>query len=130
MIFPALKNSKIYFCLISVLKEDYAVRVRPALSSAASRTSEAVVEVTPGNSIVLRCEVSTPALASHLIVDSWTTFKDAQQRQIHSKGQSLNRRKINGENLQSPCLLLLCLLLVRQWLRSRNSCGFHSGKLF
>jgi hypothetical protein len=55
-------------------------------------SSEAIVEVTPGNSLVLRCEVSTPALASHLLVDSWTT-KDGRQISVAASHQNHFRGK-------------------------------------
>ena len=58
-----------FLSLFSVLREDYFVRVSP--SAASLSKSNEVVEVTSGNSLVLRCEVSRSALASHLIVDSW-----------------------------------------------------------
>ena len=61
-------------------------------TTAASTSSEAIVEVTPGNSLVLRCEVSTPALASHLLVDSWTT-KDGRQISVAASHQNHFRGK-------------------------------------
>ena len=62
-------GADIDFFFVSVLREDYFVRVSP--SAASLSKSNEVVEVTSGNSLVLRCEVSRSALASHLIVDSW-----------------------------------------------------------
>ena len=54
------------------------------------------MEVTPGNSLVLRCEVSTPAMASHLLVDSWTT-KDGRQISVAASHQNHFRGKKSCE---------------------------------
>ena len=63
---------------LSVLREKYAVRVRsPGFANAAvSRSSSSQQpQLTSGNSLVLRCEVSRSTLASHLAVDSWKNLK-------------------------------------------------------
>ncbi len=77
-----------------------AVSRSSSASTASAASQPPRVELTSGNSLVLRCEVSRSALASHLVVESWKNLENGRVistplYQSHFRGELNPKTKIS-----------------------------------